>query len=610
MDSNIDKIDQSVLQEILEKTVNVSKREIRGQYATPSILADLLSRITVDDWNKECADLCAGTGTIAKAIIRNKTKRLATAEQAFISTWMSDKYAYPLQIANISITDIQAINIPLNMFQSDVFSVNVGDEIKIKSPIDGSEIKKIIPKFGAIISNLPFVEYNKIAMDEQEFIAQVRQNVQDNTGIEFTSGKTDLYNFIPFKLYELLDTNGKLGIVLSNSWLGTDIGRKFFDALQYYYDIKAVVASDDKRWFKNADVVGTLLIMQKKSISQPDLRHKISFWLVKKDIHSINDDEMEVLVNSIVLNEILEPEIATFKQYSYQDIIDITNYGLTLNTLFHDVLWVKKIADKLVPVSKILDIKRGERRGWNDLFYPSDVKDIEAEYIHPVLKNPAKLKSYNAETDIEAFCCHRSKRELEELGHNGALSWIERFEHIKNGSGKLLPIALKRSGCYWYEMDDSARADFVTALNPDKRLFVAKFRERTFVDQRFTRMLLKSEDVNSELIHAVLNSIYGMFAIEAIGFGRGLGVLDASSTRLRNMYMIDIEQISKADAEEIIKLFEKVKNREVMDIEDELKDQSRREFDNKVLQSIGAVDLYDKIKDSLLSIQHTRHCVK
>ena len=130
------------------------------------------------------------------------------------------------------------------------------------------------------------------------------------------------------------------------------------------------------------------------------------------------------------------------------------------------------------------------------------------------------------------------------------------------------------------------------------------------MDQRFTRMLLKSEDVNSELIHAVLNSIYGMFAIEAIGFGRGLGVLDASSTRLRNMYMIDIEQISKADAEEIIKLFEKVKNREVMDIEDELKDQSRREFDNKVLQSIGAVDLYDKIKDSLLSIQHTRHCVK
>lgn len=205
---------------------------------------------------------------------------------------------------------------------------------------------------------------------------------------------------------------------------------------------------------------------------------------------------------------------------------------------------------------------------------------------------------------------YRSKRELEELGHEGALTWIEKFEHINNGVGKPLPIALKKSGCYWYEMDDASRADFVTALNPDKRLFVAKFQERTFVDQRFTRMLLKSERINSDLVHAVLNSIYGMFAIEAIGFGRGLGVLDASSARLKNMYMIDIDQISQPDAEEIIRLFDIIKNREVMDIEDELKDPARREFDNKVLQSIGAQDLYDKIRDSLLSLQHTRHCIK
>lgn len=87
-------------------------------------------------------------------------------------------------------------------------------------------------------------------------------------------------------------------------------------------------------------------------------------------------------------------------------------------------------------------------------------------------------------------------------------------------------------------------------------------------------------------------------------------MLDASSTRLKNMYMIDIEQISQDDAEEILRLFENIKGREVMDVEDELRDSARREFDNKVLQSIGAQDLYDKIKDSLLSLQHTRHCIK
>ena len=158
--------------------------------------------------------------------------------------------------------------------------------------------------------------------------------------------------------------------------------------------------------------------MQKKIISQPDIQHKVSFWLVRKDIHSIGDDEVEVLVNSIILNEMLDPKLATFKKYSYEEINNITNYGLTINTLFHDVLWMKKLVNKLVPVSKFLDVRRGERRGWNDLFYPSDTNDIEEEYIRPVLKNPARLKSYDAETDIEAFCCHRSKRELEEIACN------------------------------------------------------------------------------------------------------------------------------------------------------------------------------------------------
>ena len=173
-----------------------------------------------------------------------------------------------------------------------------------------------------------------------------------------------------------------------------------------------------------------------------------------------------------------------------------------------------------------------------------------------------------------------------------------------------MPVALRRPGSYWYEMNDAAQADYVTALTPDKRLFVAKFDEPTFVDQRFTRLLLKSKDVSADLIHALLNSIYGMFAIEAIGFGRGLGVLDASSSKLKKMYMINPENISTNDEKEILDLFAEIKARGVMDIEDELNDPVRERFDRKVLAVIGHEDLYESIKRSLLSMQHTRHCVK
>lgn len=86
----------------------------------------------MQDWNKDCADLCAGTGTIAKAIIDNKAKRIHRADKAFMTTWVSDKYAYPLQIANIAVTDIHALNIPINVFTMDIFEVETGDKIKIK----------------------------------------------------------------------------------------------------------------------------------------------------------------------------------------------------------------------------------------------------------------------------------------------------------------------------------------------------------------------------------------------------------------------------------------------------------------------------------------------
>lgn len=608
--NNIEQVDQTVLQDVLEKTVNTTKREIRGQFATPYQLADLLIQMTVTDWTKACADLCAGTGTIAKAIIDNKVKRTNNPEEALNTTWISDKYAYPLQIANISVTNIHAFNVPINMFQSDVFNVNTGMLVNIKSPVDGSNIEKELPQFGAIVSNLPFVEYNKIASDERSFIAEYNEKIKQTTGIKFKLGKADLYNYLPFKLYELLENEGKLGIILSNSWLGTDIGKKFYKALRYYYHIKSVVVSNCSRWFKNADVVGTIIILEKKVISEPDLSEEICFWLINKDIRELDTYEKGAIVNSVVLAEEIDENVATMKKYSMGTIDKMVDYGITINSFFHDISWINEIQDVLIPVGKMLTVKRGERRGWNPLFYPAKNHGIEEEYIKPILWKPAFLKGYMAQTDREAFCCAKTKGELKSLGHTGALRWIDKFENVPNNVGVPLPIALKNGNHLWYEMDENAKADMVTAVNPDKRLFISKFDNTTFVDQRFTRFLFKENNISKDLIHALLNSLYGMFAIEAAGFGKGLAALDTTSTKLKHMYMIDPEKISVEDEKEILGLFNEMKARDVMDTEDELNDSIRETFDRKVLAAVGHEDLYEAIKNSLLSMQHTRHCVR
>ncbi len=50
----------------------------------------------------------------------------------------------------------------------------------------------------------------------------------------------------------------------------------------------------------------------------------------------------------------------------------ITNKGIISNDLFHNVSWVSKLEECLIPIQEILTIKRGERSGWNALFYPPE----------------------------------------------------------------------------------------------------------------------------------------------------------------------------------------------------------------------------------------------
>lgn len=160
-----------------------------------------------------------------------------------------------------------------------------------------------------------------------------------------------------------------------------------------------------------------------------------------------------------------------------------------------------------------------------------------------------------------------------------------------------MPEVLSHRGGFWYELDYTSKADFVTALNPDKRLFVSMPEENTFVNQQFIQIIVKDVNVSKDLVHALLNSLSGMFVIETARETDGLGV---SSTKLRNMYMINPQVILDSDALEIVELFDKIKNRNVMDIEDELKDSDREIFDRKVLQAVGHEEIYDALKESLL----------
>ena len=499
-------------------------------------------------------------------------------------------------------TDADTINLANRIFQHNALNLNVGESIQVINPQTGDLMELTIPLFGAVASNLPFVPFEIIPDDDKNIVSQIPL-------FETLDQRSDLYCYIATKISDVIKPNGLLGIITSNSWLGTKTGRKFVETLRQKYNILQVHISGKGRWFKNADVVTTIIILQKKGNNEDITR----FFLWKKSLYDLamNIENEDKLINSALLGKELDNTVTTMASYSQQQIAELLKLKVSYNSLFHKVDWLIETKNKAVPINKVYTVFRGSRRGWDSLFYPAPGEhQIEPKYIKKVLKNARNVTTLITDADSDAFCCDKSIEELNELNHFGSLEWINKFKSQRNGVGKPLPEVLKRANMYWYELKDSEVAEVFTMMNPDKRLFFAKFNTPSFVNQRLIGLKHKAEYDDLELNHALLNSIYTMFYIEASGFGRGLGVLDINKDSIANSYMLNPKLVSSEDRLKILHAFEKLKSREIRKTDEELCSSDRIEFERTVFKSFGIEEHYENVVNSLLSLQQARSAAK
>lgn len=602
-ENGISCLNQDALQKILEGTIALAKREINGQYTTPVVLADLLTRLTIVDWADDILDCCCGTGTIASAVIRHKREKSNMIKEAISTVWACDKFAYPLQIANMSMTSPDAINMANRLFQHNALSLKVGDVVTIVNPEIGKEEKLSLPQFGAIVSNLPFVSFESISNADKKACS-------DFKFIKELDKKSDLYCYIAIKISEMIKPGGMLGIIVSNSWLGTNAGRKFVEIMKKIYEFRQIHISGKGRWFKNADVVTTIVVLQKKGTS---VSGRTAFWVWNKTLDELRDnlDYQKVLINSALLEKEIDTSVSKLTLYSEEELKMLCSLNISYNAFFYDIKWLLDIKCKLIPIDKVFRVFRGSRRGWDALFYPrKGAHNIERIYLKKVLLNAKQITTLIAKAEDDAFCCDISMEELKKKRHNGALRWIERFVWQKNKVGRPLPQVLAKHGRYWYQMSDNEIAEIFTMMNPDKRIFFSKFDTPSFINQRLIGLVHKEDYPDVELEHALLNSIITSFCVEASGFGRGLGVLDISKEKIAKCYMLNPKGVNALQREKIIKAFNNLKQREIMTVSEEFNDEARLAFEHEVLSAFGIDEYFERIKDTLLALQKMRATVK
>lgn len=461
-----------------------------------------------------------------------------------------------------------------------------------------------------VVSNLPFIKSKEIEVLNPN-ITEINNFIHEEANTAITlSGKSDIFAYIPFYLHKILSENGKIGLVLSNAWLGTDYGEIFLELIQKFYDIETVVISGKGKWFSNADVVTTFLIAQKRNPNtETDVNRTISFCTLKESIDEISD--IKQLSENILLGT--TNDVVSIQNYSTNEITNLETIGIPWCGYFANLNWLTDISEKLIDCNKVFDFTRGERRGWNALFYPASGYNIEAEYIKPVLKNLRGTAGLYCTADAEAFCCSKSIDELEQLNHTGALEWIRSFENQNNETGVPLTQSLRKANMFWYEMKTDNMADFVANVNYDKSLFIATFNNRSFIDQRMIGLSLKTEFQTEDrvLLLALLNSILSMFLIESFGFGRGLGALDLRATKFeRDFKLLNFQSLSDGQKQAITDAFQPISQRNRLPLEQEIEQADRIIFERVLLETFEIAEHYDAIKASLLHLYKIRFAVK
>lgn len=210
-----------------------------------------------------------------------------------------------------------------------------------------------------------------------------------------------------------------MGIIITNAWLGTAWGEAFYERLADFFELRTVVTSGAGRWFSNSDVVTNILVLQKPGEGvEPD--HGTDFVVLKQPIDVLEDDAHAENVAALIDQGRPQEDVLTVHRTNRNTIEKLRPMGLAGSAQFVGVDWILDLP--LVPARDVLDIRRGERRGWNDLFYPAPGHGIEPYYIEPVLRSSTDIKGLVTRAEKEAFSCSRTIADLKARGDTGCPS--------------------------------------------------------------------------------------------------------------------------------------------------------------------------------------------
>ncbi|MCX8192691.1 MAG: N-6 DNA methylase [Nitrososphaeria archaeon] len=608
----LEDFEADIVGHVYEELIDPQERHQLGQFYTPPAIAELITKWCIRSSDDKVLDPAVGSGTfLVKAYSRLKNLKLLEtprrSDRVIHREIISQLYAididsFPAHLTaiNLAMRDVREPITEINVIPEDFFKVAPEQMIltgyKVRT-IRGEVRREItIPKVDVIIANPPYTRWIEIPDKTKEAIQEVLKDVlkQYNLTARVQQGiEPGIYIHFIMHAGKFLRPSGRLGMIISDSWLQTDYGVDFGRYLLENWKVKAII--DISARVFPVPLIGTCIILLEKPSNGEDVKdNEVIFMYL--DIPEGGSFDVEGILKAL---ENLDEARETFLIRTYKQG-DIPRDQKWINLIFSSEEVISKLREKTIPASEIFEISRGNsiwstwamkhgRRpdlGAKNFFYFNEDKVKQwgvEEYVYPAITSARYVPNFvfnkddweelkNRGADCYLFVCHRPRSKLPKSVRE-YIEWGETRcrTQIRGTRGGGIPChqALacqerERQKQYfygWYDLGGIENAP-ILAIRQSRyktRFILNEFNAITYdaiIAYIPTRPISK---LKLKALLGYLNSSFIQLYIESTGRTTGaVGPIALEVRHAEEMPIIDVDDLDEDELKDLADLFDKL----------------------------------------------------
>lgn len=397
---NFKDLNVDIMGSIYNTLIDNQEQHDRGQHFTNINEVDIVNSFCINKNTHLILDSGCGAGTFlvrGYKFLKHFHPKL-NHEELLERLWGVEIALFPtfLSTMNLSLLDIKVTENYPSIIRQDFSEIkstsspkliflNASHLFEVKDA--GGKTKSIkMPVFDACIGNPPYVRQEHI--EHKKRWIDLAKSEYD---IKKINQQSDLYVYYLMHTAAFLKEDGRLGYVVSSSWLDVAFGGGFQKYLLDYFKIIAVIDNQKVRSFETASINTVILILEKCSDRNQRKVNKVKFVRVYKEYEELignsNDSDrfenLQKFVNLIEkTNKLLKDDDLMITARSQKELEDES----TIDDKYENGNWgakylrspdiyakiINSATNKLIPLYKVAEVRRGFTTGSNEFFYVID----------------------------------------------------------------------------------------------------------------------------------------------------------------------------------------------------------------------------------------------